>query len=271
MGKAGLACRSWGGLVSTRGAKTGTPLGFLIYLAPTLLTVICVVHAVKTGRIFPWIYVIVFLPMAGPLAYLAVEVVPDMLRSRGAATVKSQVRSLADPHRSLRDAERAAEMVGSVDSKRTLAEEYLARGRYDEAIALYRSLLVGQFRDDPVLLLGLARAQFASGDGVGAQASLDALQAADPNFQSAEAHLLYARALELQGKDQEALEEYRKLTRYYSGEEARCRYAMLLQKTGAVEDARAIFQQILKFLDGAPRHYRQAQKQWSDIARAALK
>ena len=246
-------------------------MGYLFLLAPTLLTIICVVHAVKTGRVFPWIYVIVFLPLAGSLAYLAVEVLPDMLRSRGAATVKSQVRSLADPHRSLRDAERAAEMVGSVDSKRTLAEEYLARGRYDEAITLYRSLLVGQFRDDPVLLLGLARAQFASGDGAGAQASLDALQAADPNFQSAEAHLLYARALELQGKDQEALEEYRKLTRYYS------RRRGSLPLCDAVAEIRRRGRRACnlpanpEILDGAPRHYRRAQKEWGDIARAALK
>ena len=34
------------------------------------------------------------------------------------------------------------------------------------------------------------------GDCAGAQASLDALQAANPNFSSADAHLVYARALE---------------------------------------------------------------------------
>jgi hypothetical protein len=162
-------------------------------------------------------------------------------------------------------------MVGSVQAKRTLAEEYVARGRYHDAVALYEGLLVGQFKDDPALLMGLARAQLLDGDGAGAQASLDALQAADPKFQSEDGHLIYARALEMQGKNAEALEEYRKLSRYFAGEEARCRYAMLLQKTGATAEAREIFQQILKSLDGAPRHYRRAQKEWGDIAKAALK
>jgi len=158
-----------------------------------------------------------------------------------------------------------------VQARRTLADEYVARGRYRDAVVIYESLLVGQFKEDPALLMGLARAQLLDGDGAGAQASLDALQAADPKFQSEDGHLIYARALEMQGKNADALEEYKKLARYFAGEEARCRYAMLLQKTGATAEAREVFQQILKSLDGAPRHYRRAQKEWGDIAKAVLK
>lgn len=246
-------------------------MGYLILLAPIALELACIIHAVKTGRIFPWIYVIIFLPMVGSIAYFAVEIVPELMRSRTSHALAANVRAAADPHRGLRQAEREVEMVGSVNAKRTLAEEYVARGRYPEAIALYQGMLVGQFRDDPALLQGLARAQFLAGDGAGAQATLDTLQKADPNFVSEDAHLLYARALELQGKNQEAIEEYRKLVRYFTGEEARCRYAMLLQKTGAEDAARALFAEILKSLDGAPHHYRRAQKQWGNIARTALR
>jgi hypothetical protein len=117
----------------------------------------------------------------------------------------------------------------------------------------------------------LARAEFLSGNGEAAQKSLDALQAADPAFVSADAHLLYAQALELQGKLVEARDEYQKLVRYFPGEEARCRYAMLLEKMGAADDAKRLYEEILKSLDGAPRHYRNAQREWRDIARSALK
>ncbi|MGZ5989353.1 MAG: tetratricopeptide repeat protein, partial [Rhizomicrobium sp.] len=83
--------------------------------------------------------------------------------------------------------------------------------------------------------------------------------------------LLYARALEAQGKTDEAIAEYRRLVPYFSGEEARARFAMLLDKTGARDEARAIYQEIVKLLDGAPARYRQAQKEWGDIARRGLK
>jgi hypothetical protein len=246
-------------------------LGYLLYLAPVLLEIACIIHAVRNGRVFPWVMVIFFLPVVGSIAYLAVEVVPGMLSGRTARSLSTNVRHLADPHRGLREKLREVEMVGSVDAGRALAEEYIRRGGYGEAVSLYRAALQGQFQNDPALLLGLARALFLSGDGAGAQQNLDALQAADPAFVSADAHLLYARALELQGKLEEAREEYRKLARYYSGEEARCRYAMLLDGMGQSAEARDIYTEIVKSLDGGPRHYRRAQREWGDIARAALK
>ena len=245
-------------------------MGYLFYLGPTILLIVCVVHAIRTGRIFPWIYVIIFLPMIGSLIYIAMEIVPDFVRGRQARQLGSTVRGIADPHRGLRQAHRDVELTGSVDAKKALAEEYVARGKYADAVALYKDALQGQFKDDTALLLGLARAQFLNGDAAGTQASLDALQAADPKFANADAHLLYARALEGQGKDAEALEEYRKLVRYYPGEEARARMGLLLQKLGRPDEARALFAEIVKLMTGAPGRYVKAQKEWGDIARKNL-
>jgi hypothetical protein len=83
--------------------------------------------------------------------------------------------------------------------------------------------------------------------------------------------MIYARSLEMQGRDADAAEEYARLVPYFAGEEARTRYGMLLDKLGRADEARAMFQQVVKNLDGAPGRYRQAQKEWGDIARAALK
>jgi hypothetical protein len=246
-------------------------LNLLLLVAPIALEIACIVHAVRHGRVFPWVYVIVFLPLVGCIAYFAVEIAPGILAGRRASALRSNVRNLADPHRGLRERLREVELVGSVDAKRGLAEEYVRRGAYAEAVALYRSTLEGQFRDDPALLLGMARAQFLSGDGAGAQATLDDLQAAEPSFVSADARLLYARALEAQERLDEARAEYGKLVRYFAGEEARCRYAMLLERVGDAVAARQMYSEILKSLDGAPRHYRRAQKEWGEMARARLK
>ena len=246
-------------------------IGYLLFLLPIAFQIVCVVHAVRNGHVFPWIYVIVFLPLVGSIAYVLVVILPELARGRAAAKLQSNIRQIADPNRSFREAHRAAEMVGSVDAKRALAEEYIARGAYADAVAIYRDAAQGQFRDDPALLLGLAKAQFLSGDAAGAQSSLDALQAADPSFVSGEAHLLYARALETQEKTDEALAEYRRLVPYFTGEEARARFAMLLARTGAHDEARDVYQQILKFLDGAPARYRKAQKEWGDIAKRAVR
>src|SRR5665213_1526643 len=235
------------------------------------LLVICVVHAVRTGNIFPWIYVMVFLPGIGPLIYFFMMIVPDLVRGRAARRFASGTARAINPHRDYHQAMRDVEMVGSVDAKRALAEQMVQRGEFADATELYRSALQGQFSSDPALLLGLARAQFLNGDGADAQATLDALQAADPKFVSEEAHMIYARALEMQGKDVDAAGEYARLVPYFAGEEARTRYGMLLDRMGRSDEARAMFQQVVKNLDGAPGRYRRAQKEWGDIARAALK
>ena len=79
------------------------------------------------------------------------------------------------------------------------------------------------------------------------------------------------RALELQGKNEEAADEYKRLVPYFAGEEARARYAQLLDRLGRRDEAHVLFTQVVKNLDGAPSRYRNAQKQWGDIARAALR
>ena len=241
-----------------------------IIIISSVLMIVCLIHAIRTGRTQPWLMVIVFLPMIGSLIYLFMELIPDMMTTRQAHSVKRGLQNVADPNRDFRARKRDVEMVGTADAKRGLAEEYMRRQMYADAEELYRTALTGMHQDDPVLLYGLARAQLAQGNGAGAQANLDTLQATNPGYVSNEAHLTYARALELQGKDNDALEEYKALIRTFPGEEARCRYAQLLRRTGADEEARAMFTQVLKSLDGAPRHYRREQREWGDIAKKEL-
>ncbi len=243
----------------------------LVALLPIGLLLLCVIHAARSGNVFPWVYIIIFLPGIGAIAYVLGVILPEFLRSRTASRLHTGVRNLVDPNKSFRQAHRDAGMVGSVDAKRALADEYITRGRYAEAVEIYSSAAQGQFKDDPALLLGLARAQFLAGNPAGTQEALDALQAADPSFVSADAHLLYARALEGQGKIDEALTEYRRLVPYYSGEEARARLAMLLEKTGHRDEAREVYKQIVALLDGAPSRYRRDQREWGTLAKRALR
>jgi hypothetical protein len=244
-----------------------SPIG-LISLA---LLVGCVVHMIRTNNVFPWIYIVVFLPSVGPLIYFFMVIVPGLTRSRTAQRMKSGAARAIDPNKDYRAAMREVEMVGSADAKRAFAEQLMQRGQYADAIEMYQNALQGQFATDTALLFGLARAQFMNGDGAGAQASLDAIQRADPKFQSEEAHLLYARALELQGRDEEAADEYKRLVPYFAGEEARTRYGQLLARMGRTEEAREMFMQVVKNLDGATSRYRSAQKEWGALARAALR
>jgi hypothetical protein len=233
-----------------------------------LLQVWCGVHAARNGHVFPWIYIIIFAPVIGCAIYIIMVMAPGM--QRAGAKAASSVTKALDPDRDYRARVRQVEMVGSADAKKALAEECIRRSEFAQAVEIYENAATGIHADDPALLHGLARARFFNNDPAGTQKALDDLRAADPDWTSADAHLLYARALETQGKTAEALDDYQALIRYFPGEEARVRYALLLQKEGRVDDARGLFEQVVKSVEGAPKHYRKAQHDWFQVARRNL-
>jgi hypothetical protein len=232
------------------------------------LQIFCGVHAARNGHAYPWLFIIIIAPLIGSIIYMILIMLPEMQRV-GAQAAKG-ITKVIDPDRDYRARRREAELVGSADSKRALAEECIRRGDFAEAVTTLEGTLVGVHADDPVLLYALARARFMNDDPVGAQRALDDLRASNPEWNSPDAHLIYARALEEQGKTAEALEDYAALIRYFPGEEARCRYALLLKKEGRSKEARALLQQVIDSVDGAPKHYREAQSSWLTLARRNL-
>ena len=124
---------------------------------------------------------------------------------------------------------------------------------------------------DPALMLGMARVRFAQNDPAGTLAALDALRDANPEFQSADAHMLYARALERMARYTEALGEYEALSRYFGGEEPKIRRAQLLRKMGNVQAAQEAFAEIKRSVERAPSFYRRNQQEWYRLAKQNLK
>ena len=204
----------------------------LYLILSVVISAILIIHVIKTGRSQIWIMVLAFLPLAGAIAYIAVELLPDLFRSRTARRTARGFKKAIDPGADLRRFENEARIGANVASRQRYAEELTRHGKYDEAIAQYRSALTGLYEHDPNLMLGIARAQFGKGDPAAARATLDDLIRLNPDFKSPEGHLLYARALEDEGNTDKALDEYKVLAPAYPGAEAAVRYAQLLQVKG---------------------------------------
>jgi hypothetical protein len=242
----------------------------LIFLLTLAVQAGLIVHVVKTGRNMLWIWAIALLPIAGSLAYVVVEILPSLSRGRAAQRTRSSIGRIIDPDRDLREAAVAVEVSGNTDARRRLAEELHERGQYTEAIAVIEAGLRGIFEHDPTLLLGLAKAQFAAKDYAAARATLERLIKNNPEFRSADGHLLYARALEAQDALDEAEHEYDAVSPGYPGAEARLRHALLLKRRGKLDDARRLLKDLLDGAKLAPPHYRKAQAEWLDWARREL-
>ncbi len=240
---------------------------FLIVLG---LQVALIIHCIRTGRNTVWIWVLALLSLPGAIAYIAVEIVPDLWRSPTTGRALRGVRRALDPGEQLRAYELAAQRTGDVASRQRYAEELVRQGHATQAIAVYGQALTGLYEQDPNLLLGLAQAQFAAADPAAARKTLDRLIANNPAFKSPEGHLLYARALEGEGNLAKALEEYAAVAGYFAGAEAPLRHALLQARLGQHTAARQTLSALLEHARLAPRHYRQAQEQWLTAARREL-
>ena len=73
-------------------------LGLLILGAQIL----CVIHVLRTGRPYWWIFLIVMVPLIGIIVYLVVEVLPGLLGSRGARQAVAGAAKVFDPGRGCR-------------------------------------------------------------------------------------------------------------------------------------------------------------------------
>jgi hypothetical protein len=239
----------------------------MLYLLIPLLQIICVVHVVRTGRSFLWIYVLVFLPGLGVAAYVVVEILPGWLGTRTARHFGSSTVGALDPGRELRHRRRALEEADTVDNRRLLAEALVTAGQHQEAMELYRGILTGIHADDPGMLMGMARAAHGLGQYELMLHTAAELGETNPRFQPTEAQLLRAIALEGLGRDDEAAADYAQLVAHAPGEEVRCRYALLLKRHGDRDAAKALFDEVLARSRRAPRHYRRQEQEWIDIAR----
>jgi hypothetical protein len=92
-----------------------------------------------------------------------------------------------------------------------------------------------------------------------------------PDYQSADGHLLYARALEEIGRTDEAIEEYKALAGYFPGAEARVRYGLLLDRLDRKTEARMVLSDLLTYMRRAPKHVRKVQAEWIGMAEKAMR
>jgi hypothetical protein len=230
-----------------------------------------IIHVVKTGRAMYWVFIILIAPGIGSLAYVIVELLPELSGNHRTRRAMRGVRKTLDPGGDLRRREKEYKLSGSVDATRRLAGELMDSGRYEEAISHYENALTGLYEHDPDLLLGLATAQHENNQFEKARHTLERLIEKNPEFRSPDGHLLYARSVEACGDIEKAREEYAAVAAYYAGAEAGARYGRFLETQQDRKAALAEYEEIIIAADLAPRHYRQAQKAWINEAKAGIR
>ena len=241
-------------------------LSILIWLVQLGL----IIHVLKTGRSRYWIMMLIFMPMIGGLAYFVIEILPAFSGSISGQRAVRSVKQTLNPGANLRQQEAAWNQSPNVDNGRRYAEALRDSGNPAEAEEIINQALKGLFATEPTLLLVKARLQFDKERTSEAVKTLEILQEHNPDFRSAEGHLLYARALEAEGQNDKAIKEYSAVSGYFPGVEARYRLALCLETAGKNTAAKTEFESILNDAKLAPPHFRKSQKTWLDAVKREL-
>lgn len=243
----------------------------------TLLTTInlliqaaLVIHVLKTGRNRYWIMALVFLPFIGVIAYFVVELLPEFSNSLTGRRAVRSVKKALNPDAELKHARAAWEQSANADNSRRYAEALINAGKLTAAEDIVNQALKGLFSTEPTLLLVKAHIEYEQKRPQLAVEALELLQEHNPDFRSAEGHLLYARSLEATGELTKAVREYASVSRYFPGIEARYRLALCLRKNGNEQAALTELESILKDAKTAPGHFLKSQKHWLDAVKQDL-
>lgn len=232
-----------------------------------LVQLVLIVHVIKTGRSVMWVFVLLFFPAIGGLAYLIVELLPEFTNSPSARSMRRGLARTLNPNRGLQDASRNLTIAHTTQNAIELGNELLERSQFTEAKDVFERSLQGIHAEDPELLLGLAKAQYGLGEYREVLDALDALKEHNPESTSADGHLLYAQALERMERTGAAIEEYEALMKYYSGPEPICLLARILKTRGDIERADELFQKVVKTSETAGKHYNRMYQEWVRMAK----
>jgi hypothetical protein len=242
----------------------------LISIMIWIMQLALVIHVLKTGRSRYWIIVLILMPLIGGLAYFLIELLPQFSASITGQRAVRNIKQTLNPGADLRQHEAAWKQSPNVDNSRRYAEALLDSGDADKAEDIINQALKGLFATEPTLLLLKARLQFDKERTAEAVKTLELLQDQNPDFRSAEGHLLYARALEAEQRIDDAVREYSAVSGYFPGVEARYRLALCLETAGKAKAANSEFESIMNDAKLAPPHFRKSQKTWLDAVKQKL-
>jgi hypothetical protein len=226
-------------------------------------------HALKTGRPYWWLFVIMAFPVMGCIIYYFVEVFPGSREHRRANKAARALARVLQPDADLRKRAEELEICGSIDNKLSMAAECMNHQMYVEAAKLYESCLNGAYASDGKILFGLAQAAVEAGDWTKAGAALARLKADAPKMRPLEARLLEVRVLEGRGETDAAIALYRELIPVFVGLEARYRYGSLLLRLGKQEAAMEMFNEVVKHAKRFTSSLEEEER-WASAAKQAI-
>mgnify|MGYP001810313196 CR=1 FL=1 len=224
-------------------------------------------HCIRRGTQQRWIWVIVFLPLVGSLAYIFTE----MIRPGQMQSAQSGLANLLNPGGRIKKLEQNFSFSGTFANRIALADAYLDAAQYNKAIELYEPVLQGNvFDNSDGAIKNLIQAYYKTGRYA------DVVKVAPRvinslDFAKTPANLYYAQALEEVNRPDDAETEYKKMNQRFCNYQQRYYYSSFLLRHNRAADARTILETILTEAQHLSGREKSAASEWIGKAKQELK
>lgn len=235
-----------------------------------LVAIALCVHVARTGREMYWMFILLAFPGLGSLAYIVINILPDMMGGSTARRLGQAAQKALDPEREYREAKLAVDDSPTTGAKMRMAAAAADLERYDEAERLYGEAAMGIHEDDPALLLGRARALIELDRAGEALPLLERLGEQGDVGRTPQAALALGRAYQALGRNSEADTALQWAAGRLPGLEGMARYTAFLAQTGRRAEAEDAMAEIEKRAAKATAHFRKEARYWRDFAAEAL-
>jgi hypothetical protein len=234
----------------------------LFYPYGVVLQALAVIHFVRRRPDTYWLWIILVFGGLGALAYILVEVIPDVRLLRGAFQVfprRKRIKAL----------EAAIIDNPSIGNYEELGDLYLDDKQYARARECFDNVIARSDGIDPFYRRALA--ELALNDYQAAAADLAKVVARDPKYDYQRAAGLHAHARARTGDRESAAALFAEVTNTSTLSETQYHYASLLADEGRTPEAREWAERILRKKATMPDYIRRRERPWFRSARALLK
>ncbi len=238
-------------------------LGSLLFPWGVILQAVAIIHFIRRRPDMYWLWIIIFLGPLGALAYIFMEVIPDLglLRQSFAAFPRRKRISYL---------EGMVLQNPSVGNYEELADLYLEEGKFARARECYdKSISSRVDYPDPIYRRGIAEINL--GDFAAAVPDLEYVTSRDRKYDSYRAMALLAHAYANTGQPEKAEALFEQVTEISTMSETYYNYANFLAAQKRNAEAREWAQRILSKKPAMPRYLQRRERPWFRKASALLK
>jgi hypothetical protein len=236
------------------------------YIITLVLQAICVIHCIRNRNQNYWIWLIIFLPLIGCIAYFFTEI----FTNREIRSVSSGFGEMISPSGSVKKLEQNLKFSDTFNNRILLADAYLAAGQTSKSIPLYEGSLTGAFEENEYAITQLMTAYYNE------KRFTDVINMAPkvynkPQFRGSKTHILYAMSLAYSGKDDLAEKEFLGLKARFSNFQARYNYAIFLQMNNRNDEARQLLSEIADEIPQLSKIEKRHNREWINLSKEMLK